>query len=585
MEPVAIIGAGPAGLAAAHELVKQGMRPILLEKGNMVGGLARTEQYKGYFFDLGGHRFFTNNREIEQLWREVLGEDFIKVPRLSRIYYKDRYFNYPLSIFNALFNMGIIESMLILNSYFKSHFRPYPQEDNFEEWVSNRFGDRLYRTFFKTYTEKVWGIPCNEIRAEWAAQRIRNLSLVVAVANALIGLKKAKSLTDEFDYPLRGPGMMWERFRELLEAGGSRVFLNASATGVTHENGHLMSLRYVEGNKETEIPVSHLISCMPITKLVAILDPKPSDDVLEAARQLRYRAFVTVGLIIDKKDLFPDQWIYIHSPQVRVGRIQNFKNWSSGMAPDSSKTNVGMEYFCNEGDDLWNLPEGELGALAAEELSKLGFCAPEDIMDSFVIRQPMAYPVYDEGYKEALTVIRQRLGEFGNLQTIGRNGMHRYNNMDHSMLTGILAARNISGANYNLWEVNEEESYLEESKDEAGRLLSEKLVKNAFARVHKLAFAVSVGAVWGLVVFMATLWGAIAGDDRLRGAMRLLSEYFSGYTVTVQGAFIAFGYTFFWGLLTGWFFAYVRNLSIAFFLYRTKKKVEDLALRDFFDSY
>jgi protoporphyrinogen oxidase len=585
MEPVIIIGAGPAGLSAAHELVAQGIQPIVLEKGNGVGGLSRTETYKGYFFDVGGHRFFTKNREIEQRWQEMLGGDLIKVARLSRIHYQDLFLDYPLSLFNALLSIGPSESMLILLSYLRSNFKPYPREDTFEQWVSNRFGYRLYRTFFKTYTEKVWGIPCNKIRAEWAMQRIKGLSLVVAVANALLGFQKAKCLTSEFYYPLRGPGMMWERFREVLEAGGAQVHLNAEALGVTHENGRISRVRYVEEHKEVEVPLSHLISSMPITKLVALLDPEPSDDVLGAARQLHYRAFITVGLIIDKKDLFPDQWIYIHSPRVKVGRIQNFKNWSSAMVPDPRKTNVGMEYFCGEDDDLWNLPDSELATMASKELSELGFCAVEDVVDTFVIRQPMAYPVYDNGYTAALKVIRDSLGRFDNLYTIGRNGMHRYNNMDHSMLTGILAARNVLGAHHDLWEVNEEESYLEEEKARGELFLSEKLFLGTFARIDKLAFAIGVGSVLGLIVFLATIWPVVMGGDNLKPILSLLNQYFIGYTVTVKGAFVASGYSFFWGFLFGWLFAYVRNFFIAFFIYRAKKKAEDLSIQDFFDGY
>ena len=439
-----IVGAGPAGLAAAYELTQKGLQPIVLEKADKVGGLARTETYQGCHFDIGGHRFFSKIDQINRLWQEILGEDFLTVPRLSRIYYQGRFFNYPLGFLNALYNLGIIESLLVLLSYLKSQCRPYRQEETFEQWVSNRFGRRLYKTFFQTYTEKVWGIPCNSIRADWAAQRIKGLSLAAAVANTLFGNQKAKSLISEFAYPLQGPGMMWRRFQQKVEAGGGQVHLNSEVVSIAHNDGRLQRIRWVEGNETKEIPVRHVISSMPVTSLVARLDPKPTDQVLAAASSLSYRAFVLVGLIVDKRDLFPDQWIYVHSSDVRVGRIQNFKNWSAAMVPDPQKTSVGMEYFCTEGDEIWTMSDGELIDMASRELSALGLAEVDDVVDGFAVRQPHAYPVYDSEYSVHVKVIRDFLGTIDNLQTIGRNGMYRYNNMDHSMLTGMLAAQNIA---------------------------------------------------------------------------------------------------------------------------------------------
>jgi len=351
-----------------------------------------------------------------------------------------------------------------VSSYVNAQVRPYSQEETFEQWVSNRFGRRLYQTFFQTYTEKVWGIPCNRIRADWAAQRIRGLSLVAAVANALFGGQKAKTLINEFNYPLRGPGMMWQRFHEVVEAGGGQVRLNAEAVGLRHENGNIVGVCCAVGDETVEIPAGHLISSMPVTRLVALLDPKPPEQVLAAASGLSYRAFVIVGLIVDKKDLFPDQWIYVHDPDIRVGRIQNFKNWSAAMVPDPHKTSLGMEYFCTQGDETWTIPDAYFIALASRELAQLGLVEAADVVDGFVVRQPNAYPVYDKAYSIHLKVIRDYLRTTDNLQTIGRNGMHRYNNMDHSMLTGFLAAQNIIGAHHDLWQVNEEEAYLEEVK-------------------------------------------------------------------------------------------------------------------------
>jgi len=596
---VVILGAGPAGLAAAHELTRQGVRPIVVEKGSQPGGIARTEVYRGFCFDLGGHRFFTKIESIERLWREMLGNDLIRVRRLSRIYYRNRFFNYPLSFSNALTNLGLVESALILGSYLRARIRPSAEEATFEQWVSNRFGRRLYRTFFKTYTEKVWGIPCHEIQADWAAQRIRGLSLMAAVTNALFGRGGVKSLIDEFHYPRRGPGMMWARFREVIEGEGGEVRLDTEAVRVRHENGRVKSVvvRNGPGGRagrepggghraaEEELPLDHLISSVPLPRLVSLLAPAPPADVLEAARSFKYRAFVIVGLIIDRDHLFDDQWIYIHSPEVQVGRIQNFRNWSADMAPEPGLTGIGMEYFCSAGDAFWRQDDRALIELASRELSTLGLAASGSVRDGFVVRQPVAYPVYDAGYKERIEVIRGYLRTLANLETVGRAGLHRYNNMDHSMYTGILAAENALGAGHDVWRVNEDEAYLEEDRRvREPEAVPEAVLVRTFARLDKLALAVSVGAVAGLVMFTATLWLVIKDGEPVGPNLRLISQYLVGYTVTVQGAFVAFGYCFFWGFLLGWLVAYLRNLLLALYVFRVRRKAETLSVLDFFDQ-
>lgn len=460
--PVAIVGAGPAGLTAAYELVKEGIVPVVLEKGDKVGGLARTESYKGYRFDIGGHRFYTKVAAVQQLWQEVLGNEFIKVPRLSRIFYRGKFFNYPISAFNTLFNLGIIESALIILSYLRVRLWPLPKEETFEQWVINRFGERLYKTFFKTYTEKVWGIPCAEIQADWAAQRIKGLSLTTAIINALFGSNDTKTLIKEFDYPALGPGMMWEKFAEAVEDKDGKVYLDTKVISFEREGNKIKSITAEHNGELVEYSADNFITSMPISALVARMKPQPPEEVLHAARSLKYRDFLIVSLIVDRPSLFPDNWIYIHSPEVKVGRIQNFKNWSAALVPDASKTCLGMEYFCNEGQELWQMSDAELVELATRELAQLGLAKMADVKDGVVLRQPKAYPVYDAEYRGHLRVLEGFLTGIENLQTIGRNGMHRYNNQDHSMLTGMLAARNLLGEKHDLWDVNTERSYYED---------------------------------------------------------------------------------------------------------------------------
>ena len=467
MSSTVVIGAGPAGLTAAYELAKHGKKSVVLEQADKVGGISRTEEYKGYRFDIGGHRFFTKVGEVQQIWKEILGDEFIQVPRLSRIYYQGKFFDYPLSIVSTLSNLGVTDSGMIILSYLKSKLKgklqPGPEAENLEDWVIERFGGRLYRTFFKSYTEKVWGIPCDKIQAEWAAQRIKGLSLKKAVVNAMFGSNNTKTLIKEFDYPIYGPGMMWERCQKILEEKGSPVHMETRVTRVEHDGRRVQRVIAQKGEEMLELSGTDFVSSIPITALARCLDPAPPEPVLNAARGLKYRDFLIVPLVIDLKDIFPDNWIYIHSPEFKVGRIQNFKNWSAAMVPDASKTCVGMEYFCSEGDNLWEMTDEELIQLASQEIVGLKLVPDiKYIKDGTVIRQKKAYPVYDGEYRQHLQVIQDYLQRFENLQTVGRNGMHRYNNQDHSMLTGLLAAKNILGEEHDLWNVNVERSYHED---------------------------------------------------------------------------------------------------------------------------
>lgn len=482
IQPVLIIGGGPAGLTAAVELCKQNVPVTVLEKDKLVGGIARTESYKGYHFDIGGHRFFTKIGEVEQFWKDILGPDFITRPRISRIFYEGKFFDYPLKAFNALANLGIFTSTVVVLSYLQSQLFPYPREDTFEEWVSNRFGKRLYNIFFKTYTEKVWGIPCSEIRAEFAAQRIKGLNLPVAVWNAIFGPGREgkdviKTLIEQFEYPRLGPGMMWVKAAEVVAARGNAVLMETDAISLKHAAGRVTEVMAQNHAGTQTLTGSHVISSMPIAELIQKLDPPPPPEVLAAAKGLSYRDFLTVVLIVKQQHLFHDNWIYIHSPEVRVGRIQNFKNWSPEMVPDPAMTSLGLEYFCTEGDDLWRMTDPDLIELGKREMEQIGLVRAADVVDGTVVRQLKAYPVYNATYAGYLRTIKDYLATFSNLQTVGRNGLHKYNNQDHSMLTAMLAVRNVLGEKHDLWDVNTERSYHEEirvpphdalSSDEAG---------------------------------------------------------------------------------------------------------------------
>ncbi len=466
---VAVIGGGPAGLTAAYELQKlePNFRPVVLEAGERVGGIARTENHKGFRFDIGGHRFFTKVPEVEKVWREVLGADFITVPRLSRIYYRNEFYNYPLKIGNALSNLGLVESVCIGASYLRWRLFPHQTENTFEEWVVNRFGRRLYSHFFKSYTEKVWGVPCTEIRSDWAAQRVKNLSLSKAIWQALGGGGNVTSLIEEFQYPRLGPGMLWERMAEMIDAGSGEVRLKNYVRSVRHDGQRVTSVEVDEERPDGttnryELTADNFINSMALRDLIECMDPPAPDEVRAAARRLKYRDFLVVTLVLDHADPFPDNWIYVHSDDVRVGRIQNFRAWSEDLIPERDRASIGMEYFCNEDEEIWAKPDSELISIGARELEKIRLAPASSVIDGAVIRQPKAYPVYDSEYSEALEVVRDWLSNFENFQTVGRNGLHRYNNQDHSMLTAMYAARNLDGGDYDLWSVNVDRAYHEE---------------------------------------------------------------------------------------------------------------------------
>ena len=584
---VVIIGAGPAGLTAGYELTKHNIRPIVLEQYDKVGGLARTENYRGFHFDMGGHRFFTKSESVNEMWHEVLGNEFLRRPRLSRIFYQNKFFFYPLKTWNALSGLGIWQAILIVLSFIRWQIFPYKKEDTFEQWVTNRFGKHLFEIFFRTYTEKVWGIPCSELKAEWAAQRIKNLSLKTALFSMVV--KPGNSITtliEEFHYPRFGPGMMWNEVRNQIEKREGTVLLNSPVTRI-HRTGDCIDYVVVsqDGSGEQIIDGTDFISSMPISEFVMRLDPVPTD-VLEAAKKLSYRDFLTVCLIVNKPELFPDNWIYIHSPEVKVGRIQNFKNWSPDMVPDHSKTSLGLEYFCTEGDDLWNMPDADLIELGKQELERIGLAKYADIVDGCVFRVPKAYPIYDAEYAGYLQIIRDFVDGLKNFQSIGRNGLHRYNNQDHSMITGSLAVRNIIfGEKNDLWSVNADAEYHEEIRHDEKKpieTLKEKIT-HIFPRLDPVALGFSLGITAGALIFAATLFLVIKDGGAVGPHLGLLSNLVPGFTVTSWGAVVGLLSLFILGFFFGSMLAYLRNLAVFITARVIHRDLELYHLRRLFD--
>jgi protoporphyrinogen oxidase len=607
---VIIIGGGPAGLTAAWELAKAQVPTSVYEKDDLVGGISRTVEYQGYRFDIGGHRFFTKVKRVEDWWWDQLSDEFLLRPRLSRIYYNDRFFDYPLKPTNALKGLGVFESVVILLSYAKAKLFPARPEQNLEQWVSNRFGSRLYEIFFKTYTEKVWGMPCSGISSDWAEQRIKNLDLKTAVKNAFLGSRAKEkdgvvtSLIEQFHYPRLGPGMMWERVAERLGAKGYPIKMNQEVIRVHHDGARITAISAKQPDGTTIVEDgAHFLSTMPIRELIHALDPPPPESVIEAANGLNYRDFLTVGLILNTEDPFPDNWIYIHSPDVKVGRIQNFKAWSPHMVADPDTSCIGLEYFVKENDDVWSAKDEDLIELGIEETEKLGLIHKEDVIDGCVIRMPKAYPVYDRSYKESLTTIREYLSNFSNLQLIGRNGQHRYNNQDHSMMTAILAAENILGADHDVWNVNVEEEYHEQvadtshkqatHKDSGGdRLVPERLevdhaldaIREAYARYDPVALGVALGSVMATGLFLSTAVLLLKGGDGVGTNFSLLGNYFLGYDVSWSGALVGLVEGGIGGFLFGFLLAKAINVTIDTHKRALTTRLEGMAMIDAADQ-
>lgn len=471
---VLIIGAGPAGLGCAFELVQNKKiinknRIVILDKNDIVGGLARTYGYKGYRFDVGPHRFYTKNKEILQIWRRFLKRDLIEVPRLTRMFYKGKLFYYPVRLKDVVLKLGVFESLLTAMSFIKAKlFLRHLQPKTFEDWITKHFGRKLYEHFFKTYTEKVWGIPCGEIGSEWAAQRIKNLNFIEVVKTAIFGerARKSKSLINKFYYPAKGAGLCYEKMADYVRKHGVEINLQSHVTKIRHIGGKIVSLEYRRKGQMFALPVGYLFSSMPLTQFILALDPVPEKTVIEAAQKLIYRDHITVNLIIKKSSLFPDNWIYVHSPEVKMARITNYNNFSKKMIRSPQCSAISVEYFAFQKDDIWSMIDQDLINFAMREMSRLKLAEEEDLFDGFVIRETEAYPTYYLGHKKYFDILKDYTRQFSNLQLIGRGGMYRYNNMDHAIYSGILAARNyqLGYEKYVVWNINEDAEYLEESK-------------------------------------------------------------------------------------------------------------------------
>jgi len=475
---VLIVGAGPAGLTAGYMLSQQKKLSFCILEANPthVGGISRTEEYKGYLFDIGGHRFFSKSEEVEALWRDILPSDIMERPRQSCIYYKGKFYPYPLRAFQTLRNLGIWESFLCVLSYIKARLHPITPAQSFRDWVTNKFGARLFSIFFKSYTEKVWGISCDTLSADWAAQRIRGLNLSQAILSSFgkgfaflrrpdkVRAKIIKTLIENFRYPKRGPGMLWSAARDKILAAHYDIEMNMRVESFAWDDKTaLWTVSAMQDGVKKTYHTRHIISSAPLRETIPAITPLPA--CVNRVQQLRYRDFVLVALILDTPSVFQDNWIYIHDPELKAGRIQNFASWSPYMLPEGGKGCLGLEYFCQDGDAFWQRPDDELIAFAKDELVKLKLATADQVKDGCVVRQKKAYPVYEGDYRDILLDLKHELdASYPTFHVVGRNGMHRYNNQDHAMMTAMLTVKNIVAGQrlYDVWAVNEDAEYHEE---------------------------------------------------------------------------------------------------------------------------
>ncbi len=466
-----IIGAGPAGLGVAYELVKNGVKDILIiDKNKLVGGLARTDVLYGDRFDVGPHRFFTKNKEVDKIWHDTLGPAFQPITRLTRICYKNKYFNYPIKLADVLIKMGLVGSLSLIFSFLFSQINKKNKPVTLEQWIIQKFGRKLYETFFKTYTEKVWGIPCNKIGAEWAAQRIKGLDVFEVLKNALPGVKnkKIKTLVEEFNFPVLGAGQMYETMCEKLVSQGVKLMLESKVIRFNRQDNTVKSIDVLGVNgEEMNISSKQFFSSIPLAHYFRMLNPAESGQILDSVEMLRYRDHITVNLLIGREKVFPDQWIYVHSPDVQIARITNYKNFSKKMVKDKNKTTLSVEYFVFMSDDLWSKTDESLSAMAINELEKMRLIKRDEVERYWVVRQTEAYPIYYLGFQDHYESLKSRIDQFVNFYSIGRAGMHKYNNQDHSLISGVLAARNylkLPASPYALWDINVDAEYHESTQ-------------------------------------------------------------------------------------------------------------------------
>lgn len=465
-----IIGAGPSGLGCARELVNNDISDILIiDRNKSIGGLSRTDVFEGMRFDVGPHRFFTKNKEINKIWHDTLKTDFRPVSRLTRIYYKNKYFYYPIKPFDVLRKLDLAESLNAILSFFISQTRKNTSV-TFEDWIVRRFGRKLYETFFKTYTEKVWGVPCSQIGSEWAAQRIKGLNIIEIIKSSFTGRKntKIKTLVEQFYYPILGAGQMYEAMCDKIVSNGAEVMLNSNVIRFNRQDNLIKSIDVVKTNNQTiNISAKHFFSSIPLTHFFKMLEPADSTIINNAAAMLNYRDHITVNLVVSKQNIFPDQWIYMHSPDVRMARITNYNNFSKAMRGDKNKTALSVEYFVFKNEEIWNKPDKFVSEVAIKELNKIGLVKNTDVENSWVVREPESYPGYYIGFQKPFSILKQRIDQFFNFTSIGRAGLYKYNNQDHSLMSGILATRNylkFPGTPHKLWDINIDAEYLEDAQ-------------------------------------------------------------------------------------------------------------------------